>query len=180
MAENGPDRTGNGWAALDNRFRRPLVTYFLRRVGDKSEAEDLTQEVFARLMRHPERQSGGEVDAYVFMIAGNLLKDRQRHRFSRRADRHQSLGAVSEFLTTPTNLVEDRDPERVYAARETLRDVLAALADMNERTREIFILARLEKMHQRDIAATLGISISTVEKHLYKALEHLTSRFSPP
>jgi len=40
---------------LDARFRRPLMSFFLRRIGDRAEAEDLTQEVFVRLIGAMER-----------------------------------------------------------------------------------------------------------------------------
>jgi RNA polymerase sigma factor (sigma-70 family) len=177
---NQDDRLATGnplWEDVDRRFRAPLMAYFFRRVGDRRDAEDLTQEVFIRLTRHPDKPSEERAEAYVFMIAANLLKDRGRHRISRQAAAHRSLSDIVLNVTTPQNLVEDRDPERVFAARETLQDVIAALGEMSERTREVFILARLENMHQRDIAALYGISVSAVEKHIMRALGVLTARF---
>jgi len=165
------------WQELDRRFRAPLTAYFIRRVYDRSEAEDLTQEVFIRLTRHPDKPLGDGADAYVFMIASNLLKDRGRYQASRRTHAHRSLSEIEENVTTPLNLIEDRTPERVYSGRETLVEVLGALRELNDRTREIFILSRLENMHQRDIAALHGISVSAVEKHVMRAINHLAARF---
>ena len=48
----------------------------------------------------------------------------------------------------------------------------------SKRTRNIFILFRLEHMKQKDIAAFYGIGQSTVEKHVMKAVLHLTTRYS--
>jgi len=78
------------------------------------------------------------------------------------------------------NLVEDRDPERVLVGRQTIRDVLDALAELGERTRDIFILARLENVQHREIAAMYGISVSAVEKAMMKAMAHLGARFLQP
>lgn len=168
------------WAELDSRFRTPLFAYFLRRVQNRSEAEDLTQEAFLRLARHPDKPQGGGAQAYVFTIAANLLADRGRAMRSRKAKDHRSLGDVLEDANFLPQLVEDRDPERVLVARETLERVLAGLDDLNARTREVFILSRLENMQHHDIADQLGISVSAVEKHVMKAIAYLGARFLKP
>ena len=69
--------------------------------------------------------------------------------------------------------VEDRSPERVLLGKQTLADVLRTLDNLGEKTRDIYILFRLENMKQREIAALLGIGQSTVEKHVIKATLHL-------
>jgi RNA polymerase sigma-70 factor (ECF subfamily) len=73
--------------------------------------------------------------------------------------------------------MEERSPERVLLARESLTKVLACLDELGEKTRDIFILFRLENMKQKDIAALYGIGQSTVEKHVMKAALHLAVRF---
>jgi hypothetical protein len=62
---------------LARRMRPALVSYFLRRVRDPSEAEDLAHEVFLRLAG-TRLDSLRSADAYVFQIAANLLNDRAR------------------------------------------------------------------------------------------------------
>src|SRR3546814_18012524 len=69
--------------------------------------------------------------------------------------------------------VEDRSPERVLLGQDALQQVLAALAELNERTRDIYILFRLENIRQREIASLYGISQSTVEKEVMRATLHL-------
>lgn len=49
----------------------------------------------------------------------------------------------------------------------------SALNALPERTRDIFMLVRLEHMRQRDVTQMLGISVSAVEKHLVRAMTHL-------
>jgi RNA polymerase sigma-70 factor (ECF subfamily) len=164
------------WTELDNRFRGALQAYFLRRVGDRCEAEDLTQEVFARLSRQSQQPEA--MQAYLFVTAANLLKDRARSRATRHANAHQSLETVLPKPDFPGNLVEDRDPERVLAGKDTLRELIAGLDALSERTRDIFILARVEHMSQNDIAKLFGISVSAVEKHIVKALNHLGARLA--
>ena len=165
---------------LDRSFRGPLVAYFMKRVNSRNEAEDLTQEVFMRLVNHPDRHNGQTIEGYVFTIAANLLRDRAKSAATAHHRRAQSLDLLDEKNAFSANLVEDRDPERVLVGRQTIRDVLEALAELGERTRDIFILARLENVQHREIAAMYGISVSAVEKAMMKAMAHLGARFLQP
>jgi RNA polymerase sigma factor (sigma-70 family) len=67
--------------------------------------------------------------------------------------------------------------ERALLSEEVLQRVHAALLQLNERTRDIFILSRLEQMKYSEIAAMLAVSVSAVEKHMIKALAHLERQF---
>jgi len=144
------------------------MAFFLRRIANHAEAEDLTQEVFARLTTLAPGQLA-HADAYVFQIAANLLRDRGRREKVRETYRAGVL--ASEGVG-----VEPIDPDRVLAGRQSLGQVAAALREVPERTRSIFILYRLEQMKKRDIADTYGISTSAVDKHLMKAMAHLWRR----
>ncbi|WP_174298248.1 RNA polymerase sigma factor [Sphingomonas bacterium] len=158
--------------ALYAEFRRPLLSFFLRRVKDAGEAEDLTQEVFSRLL--PKHPQDGIADArgYVFRIAVNLLRDRARRKGVRNAallsDVHP--GRVASLVA---ELVEDRHPERVLLAKDEVGRVVRALGALPERTRDMYLLFRLESMKQRDIAHLYGLSRSTVEKEVTRATLHL-------
>ena len=77
-------------------------------------------------------------------------------------------------------LMEDLSPERVLLSKESLHDVLRTLSELGERTRDIFILFRLERMKQKDIATLFGIAQSTVEKHVMRAVLHLAERYGGP
>lgn len=168
------------WDDLDKRFRAPLRAYFARRLGNWVDAEDLTQEVFVRLTRNPDRHNGENIEAYVFKIASTVLKDWGRYRTARQAQAHRALGDATENLETPAVLVEERTPERVLMAKEALQDLDEALAQLSARTREIFLLSRIENVHHRDIANLHGISISAVEKHVLRAIAHLAARAFKP
>jgi RNA polymerase sigma-70 factor (ECF subfamily) len=152
-------------AQLSRRFRPALMAFFLRRLRNHAEAEDLTQEVFARLAAS-HREPMQSAEAYVFRIAVNMLSDRSR-REKVRADYRAAIWADD-----PVG-VDHLDPGRVADAREDIAAVVGALKDLPERTRTIFILYRLENMDKRSIADALGISTSAIDKHLMRAQAHL-------
>jgi RNA polymerase sigma factor (sigma-70 family) len=163
-------------ATLDARFRVPLMSFFLRRIKNRAEAEDLTQEVFVRLIGTVEPDRIKCAEAFVFRVATNLLIDRSR--FETRRSQRGFVPVKSDLVSQLTRgLVEGREPERVLVGRESLTEVMHLLNDLGERTRDIFVLFRLENVKQRDIAALYGIGQSTVEKHVMKAVLHIATRY---
>ena len=143
------------------------MAFFMRRAASHSDAEDMTQELFAKLVT-PQAGAMDNADAYIFQMAANLLRDRGR-REKVRANYRASLDTGSIDL-------EPLDPARVLLGRESLGEVSDALRELPERTRALFLLFRLEGMKQSELAALYGISISAVQKHIFKAMAHLTRR----
>jgi RNA polymerase sigma-70 factor (ECF subfamily) len=161
---------------LAGRFRRPLITFFLRRIKDRSLAEDLTQDVLLKVVRASQRGQIERADSYVFKVAINLLRDHRRR--AQRAGPALFLPIEEDSDgRLESELVEAISPERVLLSEDSLADVLRSLEELGELTRNIFILFRLENMKQKDIAALYGIGQSTVEKHVVKAVLHLASRY---
>ena len=161
---------------LHARFYGPLMSFFLRRLRDRVEAEDMAQDVLLRVIRHSGVEQIEHAESYVFKIAVNLLRDRRRHALHSGTAYHVP---IEDALATEleSQLVEDCSPERVLLSRDMLADALRTLLELGERTRNIFILFRLENMKQKDIAQLYGISASTVEKHVMKAGIHLAARY---
>lgn len=150
---------------LSRRFRPALMAYFLRRLGGHAEAEDLTQEVFARLAGM-DAASIESSEAYVFSIAGNLLRDRGRRDKVR-------AGYLDRALAEEGAGVDLREPGRVAAGRQSLDQLARALRALPELTRSVFILHRLENLGRAEIARAFGLSASTVDRHLVRALAAL-------
>jgi RNA polymerase sigma factor (sigma-70 family) len=153
---------------LCRRFRPALLAFFLRRVANPAEAEDLAHDVFLRLAGVPLDQLR-RADAYIFQVAANLLRDRARRRKVR-----------DDYLATQVAVAEAEeleqhsfDPERIEAARRSLAALVARLMDLPERTREIFILYRIENVARRNIAQAFDLSLSTVEKEIARATAYL-------
>lgn len=163
---------------LDARFRGPLMSFFMRRLSSRTEAEDLTQEVFMRILATDTRIAIEQADGLIFKVAGNLLRD--RYRTHARRPELAPLPIEEEALTTLSReAVEERDPERVVGARQSLDAALSLLDELGERTKDIFMLVRLENMKHRDVAALFGISVSMVEKHVIRATMHLALHMTP-
>lgn len=160
------DDQDHGQEQLNRRWRPALMSFFRRRVRDNTEAEDLTQEVFVRMLRT--ESADGAPDHYIFQIAQNLLIDRAR----RARIRQQYLEASGEGLAD----IDPLDPQRIALAREELASFVAALEALPERTRTMFVLYRIDQISQDDIGEAFGISKSAVKKQIAHAMAFIMAR----
>lgn len=153
-------------ALLYQRHGSALRQYFKRRLSAGADFEDLVQEVFVRLLRRGDTSDIEKLDAYLFETASSVLMDYGRQSQSRQVRHH---------ITFDQNLHGDVDfsVEHVLGERELLANVGAALLELPERTRMIFVMRRIDGMRHGDIALRLGISVSAVEKHVARAMAHL-------
>lgn len=149
-------------------MRRWLTRYFARRVRNFAEIEDMVQDVFARMVARDSTEPIENLGGYVLKTASSVLADRARVMASRRSGLHIAFDA-------DLHGAEQIDPERLLRAQEDLHAATASLLCLPERTRTVFILRRLEGKRYRDIAQHLGISVSAVEKHMVRAVQHLSS-----
>jgi RNA polymerase sigma-70 factor (ECF subfamily) len=162
----------NALTRFHREYRPALMAFFLRRVHNPADAEDLTQEVFIRIASRAD-MTMQSADAYIFQVAANLLRDRSR----RQKTRADYLAGMRMVEGTG---VETLDPYRVAAGREALSRLNEGISELPERSRQIFLLFRYENLDQRTIAESFGISVSAVEKHIYRAMAHLMGKIGEP
>lgn len=150
-------------------YRNPLKRFFLRRVGPQEDVDDLVQEVFYRIFAQHRHEQLENPDAYIFQVAANLIRDRAR--------RAKTKDAFSRRLTIDSeNRVEELSPERVLQGKQAVSVLRSALEELPPRTRAVFLLHRFEGFKYREIANRLGISTSSVEKHMMAAIKHVFER----
>lgn len=149
-------------------YRSALFQYFRGKTRDQNEIEDLVQEVFLRIAARRGSQIVENFGAYVMQTAVSVSADGFRRKSVRQSQHHIEYEA--EFHGGC-----DFDAARILEGREALRAAVAALQSLPERTRDIFILRRVDGFAYRDISARFGISVSAVEKHVIRAVQHLIS-----
>lgn len=155
---------------LANRDR---LLGFLKSHGAGDAAEDLLQELWLKLSRAPAGPVAQPL-AYLYRAANNLMLDRYRSaRQAAQRDHDWSDGDAPPAAAAAPSV------ERAVIAREQVALAAAALAALGDRAATVFRRHRIDGIAQRDIAAELGISLSTVEADLrlaYKAMIDLRRR----
>ncbi|RAK52740.1 RNA polymerase sigma factor [Phenylobacterium deserti] len=133
--------------------------------------EDVIQEAYAVLADLPSVADIQFPRAYLFQVARSVIT-----RHARRA-RVVSIHLLDD-LTQLEQADEEPSPERVAIDRDQLRWLAQAIAAMPAKTREAFVLRRVEGLSQREIARRMAISENTVEKHIARGLRFLIEWFA--
>lgn len=151
--------------------RAELLDYATAIVGDRSHGEDVVQEAFLRLRSAAADRTLEEPLGYLRRIIRNLAID-----WVRRLAREGKLLAPTGIDEA---IVEERpSPETALAHRDELRIVLAAMAELPERTRAALEMHRFDGLKLKEIASRLGVSVALAHALVYEGLEHCRERLS--
>ena len=159
----------NGWFVREVLPLEAALMQFLRRSWpNKSDIDDLAQEVYARVYEAAREKIPQPVKPFVFTIARNLLIDRVRHEQVIPIEAAADLEALEIAVDTPA-------PDRTLMARDELRRVQAALDRLPAREREAIVLGRVDGLSRREIALRMGIAESAVAQYLSRGIRGLVN-----
>lgn len=164
--------SGRNDPGLVARYRDPLIRYFSRRGVPVATADDLAHDCFTRLFALAGRDHIDNEEAYIFRIASSVYTDHVRRSHSRHAADHVALDAANLDLLP----AEEPGADRVLEGQEAFARLQEALRELTPKTREIFLLNRLDGLTYTAIAVRYGVTSSAIEKHMMRALEHLNRR----
>lgn len=145
-----------------------LIRVLKRRIWAEDERHDIVQEAFARLAETKSAAASLNPAAYLQGIVRHLLADRSRRWF-----RTQSL-ETAQIRTCDEPLSPDAAAE-INQMRERYR---AAVDQLPPKTREVYVLHRVEDLAYKQIAERCGISVRTVEWHVAQAIMRISKAIS--
>jgi RNA polymerase sigma factor (sigma-70 family) len=161
------------------RERRRLLGFIRRRVDDPGDAEDILQDVFFELIEayrlmKPVEQAG----AWLYRVARNRIIDRFRKKkleirgeAPSEAYEGDQPPMLEELLPSP-----DAGPEALYARNVLLDELDAALDELPEEQRDVFIAHEMDGRSFKQLAEETGVSINTLLSRKHYAIVHLRRR----
>jgi RNA polymerase sigma-70 factor (ECF subfamily) len=165
-SETRPTSSPIGLAELHRIHSGRLLRFFARH-GARQDAADLVQESFARLAGARAKKPDMAIErpeAYLSMIASNLLRDRARIAACRSTAYHIPVDEVP---------LAGNDPIAALEARDQLERVQATLARLSPKTRSVFLAHRRDGISYKDIANREGLSEKAVQRRMSKAIAHI-------
>lgn len=139
-------------------------------IGDQGLAEDVVQDVFAGAHRHVDRL---EPDRVVGYLRTGVL-NRARSAVGRRKPWQALLPGTGD--RAPHGAAEPTAPEGAAVQADQERQVLAVLAELPQRQREVIVLRYWIDLSEAQIAQTLGITPGTVKSTASRAMKALSSQ----
>lgn len=159
---------------LFRKYYTNLLFYATRIVGEE-DAEDVVQDVFVELWRRQESMTvGDQIQAFLYRAVYTRALNVLKHR-----DIKNSYEAVMleihqkriEFYQPDSNDVVKRIEDG-----ELRKELFEAINELPDKCKMVFKLSYMHDMKNKEIAETMGISLRTVEAHMYKALKLLRDR----
>ncbi|AJA11197.1 hypothetical protein SKP52_21715 [Sphingopyxis fribergensis] len=147
---------------------RPTLMRLVGRIAGQESAEDITQKLWFKIQKVRDDPPISNKRAYLFRLAANEARDYRKHETRQRALHTEAHFILWEEEGTPS-------PEHGLLAADALRRVADAAELLPEPTKRIFHLNRFADVPQRAIAAQLGLSSTTVENHIKRALRLLAA-----
>lgn len=140
------------------KYHHRVFLYIYHKINNKEEAEDLSQDVFLRLIEYKQMLRPDTAEHFIYTIARNLVMD-----YLRRYYRHQE---VTTYLYDCVPAVTD-DVESRINADELLKLEKSKLRLLPPQRKKIYFMSRFEEKSILEISTELSLSFRTVENHLF-------------
>lgn len=166
--------------SLDIWFKREilvheeaLVRYLTKCWSNPGDIVDLRQDTYVRVYEAAAKSRPQAPKSFLFTTARHLMIDRLRRQ------RIVAIDAVGD-LDALNVMVEELSPEERASAHQELRRLAEAIDGLPPRCREAVWMRRVDDMPQKEVAARLGVSQKTVEKHIVKGMRLLAEAMALP
>lgn len=176
LLEQTMTRKQGGITKVVAQYGRALFGFIRARVPSDADAEDLLQDVWAQFSSQPEIEAIEQVSGWLYRVARNKIIDRYRKGSTEALEDMAVENEDGEFNFGELLLAVEDDPDL-----RMLRDVFwaeleAALSELPENQRLVFVQNELEDKTLREIAEEQGENIKTIISRKRYAVQHLRER----
>jgi RNA polymerase sigma-70 factor (ECF subfamily) len=149
-----------------DRYSGRIYNFAFRFLKNAEAAEDATQEVFVKMLKHANQFNGdAKLSTWLFSITANWCRD-----YLRKAD-NKSKESDDVLVTLPASA--DTAPDRALEQRENEIRVRRALGALTAEQREAILLSRYQGLSYAEIAQIAGCSEGAVKTRVFRAMETL-------
>jgi len=148
------------YQSLFFKYSEHLRNFIYSKSGDLQLSEDIVQETFVRLWIKCALIIFAKAKSFLFTVAHHLFLDQVKHN-----------KVVLEYAGTHPQNTYGSSPEDILREKEFKQKIEDAINAMSDKSREVFMMSKMEGLKYREIAERLELSIKAVEKRMSKALE---------
>jgi RNA polymerase sigma-70 factor (ECF subfamily) len=169
------DGDAEAFRTLFARHARGLMGFAYRMLRDASRAEEVTQEAFTRVVRSPPDLSRGtKFSTYLYSVGRNLCIDELRRRKVRRHDSLDARGTDGQGRALSERIANGGPAtDEIVMSGQIRERIEAAIAEIPEKQREVFVLREFAQLSFAEVAVTVGCSENTAKSRMRYALERL-------
>lgn len=159
-------------------YKDRVFGFFIKNLGHRDLAQDLTQDLFYKLCRKESNLSQiSDLDSYIFLMCKNMVYDHLRKAAHQKAYKAYLIqGWKNQSTTTP---IQNPEIERKFEAQFYHQVLEDSLENLTPQQKLIFTLSKKEGLSNQTIAEQLELSQQTVKNHLSSALKVIRSTLNP-
>ena len=162
-----------------DREQSRLLNFIRRRVSDQGDAEDILQDVFYELVEAYRVMQPEHVTAWLFQVARNRIidlfrkkkREAERTGLAERVEQDGEMLQLEDLLPSP-----DAGPDGAFARSVLLEELDAALDELPDEQREVFIGHELMGYSFKELVEQTGLSVNTLLSRKHYAVLHLRER----
>lgn len=169
----------SAFETLLDKYHAPIINFSYRFLGNKTESEDLAQEVFLRIYRSASNYTPqAKFSTWIYRIAKNLVLNELRRK------KTQKTSSLEEMISTEEGerqrqFSDDKPSALQKLEKQDLADaVRKALDSLPPNQRTAVVLSKYEGLSYEDIAKIIGCSVSAVKSLLNRAKVTLKEKLS--
>jgi len=148
-----------------DRYSTRIYNFAYRFLRNSEAAEDATQEVFVKMLKHAQQFHGdAKLSTWLFSITANLCRDHLRKADNKPKEGDEVLVTLASGTTAPDAQLE---------AKQNERRVQLALDSLTPEQREAILLSRYQGLSYAEIAQIAGCSEGAVKTRVFRAMETL-------
>jgi RNA polymerase sigma-70 factor (ECF subfamily) len=149
-----------------DRYSSRIYNFAYRFLRNSEAAEDATQEVFVKMLKHANQFHGdAKLSTWLFSITANWCRD-----YLRKAD-NKAKDSEDVLVTLPAP--SEFSPDRTLEQRENQQRIQKALTALTPEQREAILLSRYQGLSYAEIAQISGCSEGAVKTRVFRAMETL-------
>jgi len=155
-------------SVLFDRYHKRIYNFLARTTLDRALAEDLTQNVFLRMIKYRNSyKEGNRFQSWIYQVARNVFADHyQAHK-----NRNSNFVSVEKMSDTMNDRTEEIDQEE----REKI--LHRSLERLNDEQRELLVLTRFQHMKYEEVAELLDTTVANVKVRVHRAIAKLREHY---
>ena len=155
-------------SVLFERYHKKIFNFLARMTMDRALAEDLTQNVFLRMIkyRHTYRE-GNRYQSWIYQVARNVFSDHYQAHKNRRSD-FMTIDKISDAMMDPEEGTEQVEREKILHR---------SMARLTAEQRELLVLTRFQQMKYEEVAVLMETTVANIKVKVHRAIAKLREHY---
>jgi RNA polymerase sigma-70 factor (ECF subfamily) len=153
---------------LFDRYHKRLFNFLARMAMDRELAEDLTQNVFLRMIRYRNSyKTGHKFQSWIYQVARNVFTDHYQVNKKKKTD-HMDIEKVGEWVA---------DNDEAHGIEEQEKLLHQSMQLLSEEQRELLILTRFQHMKYEEVAEMMETTVANIKVKVHRAIGKLREHY---